>query len=527
MNEVLAQHIVQEAINCGVREFCICPGARNGPLFHALMKENQIKKYFWFEERSSAFFALGRSRESQHPVAIVTTSGTAAGELLPATMEAYYTATPLLLITADRPRRYRGSGAPQAAEQVGLFGIYAPFSIDVALQETIGLSKWTKDAPAHVNVCFEEPKSHFTTSKPVVFPERNINKIFKSDQSEHKDEITQLSGFLQSIRNPFIIVSALSANAKEAVIDFLLGLNAPVFLEGVSGLREDSRLQHLRISRSENLWEDSEHHHYKIDGVLRIGGIPTFRFWRDLEDKYSHVTVCSLSEYPFSGLSRGNVFHVPLNRFFNNHRNTIKTNFSCASNWLKKDSDYQKNLCRLFHEEPMAEPSLFYGLSSHIPKHAHVYLGNSQPIREWDLAATLEDRRFNVTASRGLNGIDGQISTFLGLSIQNQENWAILGDLTTLYDMAGPWILSQLSELSANIVVVNNSGGKIFSRLFADKEFQNPHNLSFDPLAKMWGLDYERWESIPHDVKSRQRRLIELVPDEASTQRFWDKFAKL
>jgi 2-succinyl-5-enolpyruvyl-6-hydroxy-3-cyclohexene-1-carboxylate synthase len=115
----------------------------------------QAIKHFSYEERSAAFFALGRARASGRPVAIIT--GTAAGELLQATMEAFYTEDPLLLITADRPRRYRGTGAPQAAEQAGIFGVYAPFSQDLEHVDPCAITEWDWVDPAHLNVCIEDP----------------------------------------------------------------------------------------------------------------------------------------------------------------------------------------------------------------------------------------------------------------------------------------------------------------------------------------------------------------------------------
>jgi|ERR1700733_2562876 len=157
MNKKLAQHVLEEAKNIGVTVICICPSTRNAPLVTHCSKLKDFKTYFWPEERSAAFFALGRSKRLEKPVGVITTSGSAAGELLPATMEAHYSGIPLLLITADRPRRFRKTGAPQAVEQVGLFGVYISFSCDLAGEERFNLNEWDRARPAHLNVCFEEP----------------------------------------------------------------------------------------------------------------------------------------------------------------------------------------------------------------------------------------------------------------------------------------------------------------------------------------------------------------------------------
>ena len=156
-NVRMAQEIVEQLNAVGVSEFCLCPGGRNSPFVVVLEKTNGIQCTTHFEERSASFFALGRIKNHGRPVAIVTTSGTAAAELLPATIEAYYSGLPLVLVTADRPRRDRGTGAPQAIEQVGLYTKYVTKEWDIANGEALDCSGWEKNFPCHLNVCFDEP----------------------------------------------------------------------------------------------------------------------------------------------------------------------------------------------------------------------------------------------------------------------------------------------------------------------------------------------------------------------------------
>lgn len=515
-NEELAHQTLQEAMDHGVEEFCICPAGRNSVFFTVLQKSKKIRKFYWYEERSAAFFALGRSRATNRPVGVITTSGTACAEMLPAAMEAFYTSVPLMLITADRPRRFRGSGAPQAAEQVGLFGVYAPFACDLEAGENCSLKHWNRLAPAHLNVCFEEPRKGAQLLENDDCPLDLISKptSFLSGFRPYIEEKNHLDGFLAKVQFPFVIVSAIRPEARDAVVQFLRELNAPVFLEGTSGIREDRRLQHLRITQTDGIWKSSSDAGYPIDAVLRIGGVPTLRLWRDLEDRQEKVSVFSVSDHPFSGLSWGSVVYVSLEKFFKEYRSRRRFDSDRTLHWFVSDRKGREKQKISFQEKPKAEAALIAALSAKIPIGSHIYLGNSLPIREWDLAATDEERGFFVTASRGVNGIDGQISTFLGLSTPDRPNWAILGDLTALYDMAGPWILPQLSELKVTIVIVNNRGGQIFASMFPYPEFLNSHSLSFEPFAKMWGFYYERWESIPDQVdgEGQGNRIIELVP---------------
>lgn len=326
----------------------------------------------------------------------------------------------------------------------------------------------------------------------------------------------RLKTFFEGLKSPFVVVNTLLPKDQEAVVQFLLKVDVPVYLEAVSGIREEPRLQHLRITYIEKLWE--------IDGVLRIGGVPTFRYWRDLENLNGKIPVLSISHLPFSGISWAEVIHTDVSKYLNHWQGEFSPKMHPC---IENDRRIYEAAAELIREEPSSEQSLIHALSTHIPKGSMIYLGNSLPIREWDLAATYTHREFQVYASRGLNGIDGQISTFLGLCQPGQENWAIIGDLTALYDMAAPWILGQMGGIHVNIVVVNNGGGKIFAGMFPYEEIQNLHSHSFEPLAKMWGLEYEQWEHIVPVSLTTKNRLIELIPDNQATLRFSKKYKQL
>lgn len=524
MNAELAIQVIEEAFQIGVTEFCVCPGARMGPLYRVLKNAPSVQKYFWPEERSAAYFALGRAKASGRPVAVVTTSGTAAGELLPAAMEAYYAGIPLLLITADRPKRFRNSGAPQTAEQAGLFGVYAPFAIDIDAGEGCDLSSWNGNAPAHLNVCFEEPFTE-KEKESAFTPRLALLQTATKPMCHSVEALDQLAEFLESTQFPLVVVGSLPESAQAATIDFLIQLNAPVFLEGISGLREEKRLQHLRVMRCDNILQSAHKSDYPIDALLRIGGVPTFRLWRDVEEKNGEIKALSINHVPFAGLSWGGIIQADLSRFLKQVLGIKK--FEGATKWLDDERLFGQQLERLMLEEPLAEQSLMHQLSKQIASDGMVFLGNSLPIREWDSAATNKIQHRKVFASRGVNGIDGQISTFLGLCQPQRENWAIIGDLTALYDMIGPWILSQLPQMHINLVIINNSGGQIFNRFLTDAHFFNAHNLQFKPLADMWGLHYVKWTRVPEHLSKTGPHLIELVPDNAATQRLTTRLNQL
>jgi 2-succinyl-5-enolpyruvyl-6-hydroxy-3-cyclohexene-1-carboxylate synthase len=443
-----------ELLKAGCVTFCVCPGARNSAIIIYLEALQGVKLYYWPEERSAAFFALGLSRRLQAPVAVVTTSGTAVAELLPSAIEAFYTGVPLIFLTADRPKRYRGSGAPQAIEQSSLFLCYAPLVFDLEEEDSFSLKMWEQRAPCHINLCLEEPKPFtleaFEGGSRSYFPK-------KKERGE-----SSLNAFLKNVENPLVIVSTLPFSKRELVKTFLLRLKAPLILEGVSGLREDCKLQDLRVVLS------------SYDSVIRIGGVPTTRFWRDLETH--KLPVLSVSDLPFSGLSYG---EKPLP-------------FEILNEYPLKS--YEGVRLKEVREHFEGEASLIHELSKKIPEEALIYLGNSLPIRHWDEAATFDIPHSLVFASRGANGIDGQISTFFGLCEKGRLNIALIGDLTALYDLAAFWILKDLDVEQVTVVIINNGGGQIFSKMFPRKSFLNEHHLSFESIAQFWGLNYTRFE---------------------------------
>lgn len=526
MNEEIAHQVLQMALDKGVREFVMCAGSRNSAFVEALRVSKGIKTFYWPEERSAAFFSLGRSRQTNKPVAIIVTSGSAAAELLPATLEAFYSGVPLLLITADRPQRFRGSGAPQSAEQVGLFGKYVRFAADITKNKACNLSGWDLRGPAHLNVCLEEPQREpkFTGKYPLKLTP-TVEELRKVDLQR---PIEILDRFISQVERPLVVVSTLKKQSQESVVKFLIELGAPVMLEAISGLREDPRLQSLRIRRIDHVLETAKQCGYPIDGVLRIGGIPTHRLWRDLEFLRDEIKVCGISEQAFSGLSWNRcVACAPIEVLLDQYSLDKCFNRYVSRKWLQHQHEFENKLIELFHEEPQAEASLMHHLSKIIPEASQIYLGNSLPIREWDMAAVSEDKGFKTYASRGINGIDGQISTFLGLCCSQNAHWGVFGDLTTIYDMAGAWILPQLDAKQVNIVVINNGGGMIFEKMYPYSEMLNRHQLNFEPLAKMWGLEYVKWASVPRSIDCKSHRLIELVPDQASNERFNKKLNEL
>jgi 2-succinyl-5-enolpyruvyl-6-hydroxy-3-cyclohexene-1-carboxylate synthase len=489
-----ARAVVEACVAIGVREFVVCAGARNAEVIAVLAASSGIRCYQHPEERSAAFFALGRVMRTGAPVAVLTTSGTAAAELLPATIEAFYQALPLVLVTADRPERFRGSGAPQAIEQVGLYGGYACAEIDA----------WPGNLPLHINVPLEEPTSEAIASATGIDLEAVQPMAIAGGGGGGE---AALGRFLQGGGDLLVMVGCLPEPWRAGVADFLERLGAVVYLEAGSGLRE--RLAGLpRAGRG--------------DRVLRIGGVPSCRFWRDLESN-ADIPVFSIAPNGLPGLARESEVVSGVDWGAVEIVQRVATEGGSVG------------VCEFLERYPRSEASWFRHLSEVVPAGALVFLGNSLPLREWNLAATYRDRGLRCFASRGANGIDGCVSTFLGMACDEEEAWLICGDLTAIYDLAGPWMLGQLGARNLRLVVINNSGGRIFDRLpalgsasdDARAMIRNSHAVRFDSWAEMWGMGYRRVEeSGDLDDLPAGAMVIEVLPDSAESAAFWEDWGR-
>lgn len=217
----------------GICEWVVCPGARNMALLQVLAAAEDLVKWTHFDERSAAFFALGRIQDMGLPVAVVTTSGTAAAELLPAVVEAYYQRRPLLLLTADRPADYRGSAAPQAIEQADLFGIYAP-TIDLETPDSLPediLEDWDYASPLHINVCLPDPDPAWNPGNCDLYPAE------PPEDSEFRGSLAELAQALRfkSRGGLVVMLGGLDPTEQAPALWLANELKAPVVADATSG----------------------------------------------------------------------------------------------------------------------------------------------------------------------------------------------------------------------------------------------------------------------------------------------------
>jgi len=517
-NRSLAWEILAALHRAGVRTLCVCPGARNAPLVLAAeAAATRFDRVSFFEERSAGFFALGRVRRDSRAVAVITTSGTAAAELLPAMLEAVHGGWPLVAVTADRPRRLRGTGAPQTVDQPLLFAACHIPVLDIDEPGQLGV---LPPGPVHLNVCFEEP---LVDDEPFALTgdEAHAEPSSKPWMDEGEAQAAW-EDFFGRVRNPLVLVSSLTTEEAQSVAPWLSSLSSPMHLEAVSQLRGHRNLQEFGLHSGERILLTPECRS-ACDGFLRIGGVPTPRLWRELETDARPVL--HIARTNFCGLARGSPV-VPLT-YFRRLSSGDAPPGNDNSKLLARDRACAEALRGFLEEEPCSEASLVRAASGHFASDARVMLGNSLPLREWDLAAPREAEDRIFFANRGVNGIDGLVSTTLGLAGPDRPTAALLGDLSALYDLAGLWTASQLGRADLTIAVVNNGGGKIFDRMFGRRAFLNSHELRLHGWAEMFGWHYGIVRDAQEPWPEGRLRLVEILPDPQATRRLADNYAAL
>jgi 2-succinyl-5-enolpyruvyl-6-hydroxy-3-cyclohexene-1-carboxylate synthase len=521
----IALSVIGGCLEKGVKEYVVCSGARNIPLISALLECEDVVVWSHFEERAAGFYALGRMMDTREPCAVITTSGTAVAELLPSVVECHYQGRPLLVISADRPSEYRGSGAPQAIEQVGMFGSYVGGCEDVEGDSAEILNGWNGRIPWHVNVCLGEGVEDDSVEIAA------SHELGEWKPEREKIDVSPLVRFFDDVwRGVVVCLGGLEPEDRPEVFAFLKKLKIPVVADPTSGLRE--LLGDLVISDPDRMLKEA-----KLSKILRIGDVPVGRFWRDLEGM-PEVEVLNLSRAGFSGLARkSETIAGGISRIIKGVGEVEEV--GDVTDLLRGNGRKASQIDELLERFPDSEPSFVRMTSIYATMAESVYLGNSLPIREWGMFAQRDKEVPHelVRANRGANGIDGQLATWAGWTHGIDDAWILIGDLTALYDLSAPSLLHDCDAEGRVIVVMNNGGGRIFDRLPRVQKMDgaqkgiiaNEHAFSFESWAMMWGWDYQRVETVDElEIEAGPAPLVvELVPCEKQTKAFWEAYEQL
>ncbi|MCA1057325.1 2-succinyl-5-enolpyruvyl-6-hydroxy-3-cyclohexene-1-carboxylic-acid synthase [Rossellomorea aquimaris] len=538
----LTQYLVafiEELVGNGVDEVVISPGSRSTPLALLFAHHPGVKTYTNVDERSAAFFGLGIAKSKKKPVAILCSSGTAGANYYPAVIEARYGKVPLIVLTADRPHELREVGAPQAINQIDLYGKHVKWSIDMALPESIpsmvqyarssaargvSISIGYPEGPVHYNFPFREPlipdlkQVEFTTGqsgKRVLQGNRQLPADIQHDLQEQ---------IMNSKRGIVVCGPGISEEAVQSITEFAEAYALPILADPLSFVRSGGHSKENIMDCYDTVLRIDEcKEALQPDLVIRFGAMPV--------SKALMLFLKSLPDIPTWVVSKGEEWQDPTAR--GTHYIQCEENLFCQGfmknsahsdrEWLdhwKGVNDQAKGLLIQGHQA-WDEGMAVHQLIQHLPEGATLFSSNSMPIRDLDTFLFTDDRSLRIFANRGANGIDGVVSTALGMSTGSKPMYLLIGDLAFFHDLNG-LLTARKYQLDMTIVVMNNNGGGIFSYLpqagdqthFEDL-FGTPMDLEFGHAAKLYGAHYfhvaSQSEFIPALQEADQTKGIKII----------------
>ncbi|MFN3365196.1 MAG: 2-succinyl-5-enolpyruvyl-6-hydroxy-3-cyclohexene-1-carboxylic-acid synthase [Exiguobacterium mexicanum] len=519
MNEPLTEWVaglMNRLVEQGVEDVVISPGSRSTPLAMAAYLHPSVRHHIIVDERSAAFFALGltRSQSSLRPVALICTSGTAATNYFSAVAEANISQLPLVVLTTDRPHELRNVGAPQAIDQVRLYGEHVKASVDLPVPEAasqrymeqtvarlVRTSMHAPFGPVHVNIPFREP----------LLPDIERLTSLLGGQAESseptylKPTSLDLKRFKQEIdvnRLAFIVGPGTPTSWLEPLYTSALAHRIPVFADPLGGMR---RFDHVLTNY--DAWLASEHRtEWTPDAVVRFGAAPVSKRL----NQWLHDVPYVLIEQPGS---------------FRDPSNSATVVYGDAIDYVATiNKDYDADLFDRFalfeRVAESAKPALSgeSALTRHLlaSRLDRIFVSNSMPIRDIDTTLSA-GQSIDVLANRGANGIDGIISSALGACHDTDKAALLIGDLAFYHD-SNALQLVKSHPGTFSIVVVNNDGGGIFSflpqasiapQMFEDL-FGTPLHLNLRGFAETYGLSYRLLEQ-PEDVMTAIEAGVQLI----------------
>jgi 2-succinyl-5-enolpyruvyl-6-hydroxy-3-cyclohexene-1-carboxylate synthase len=529
-----ARALVDELLRGGVRRFAVAPGSRSTPLALAVAERRDAIAHVFTDERSLAFFALGASRGEGRPVAVVCTSGTAAANLLPAVAESMLGGGALVLLTADRPPELRDAASPQTIDQVGLFGAHARWSVDVPLLDpSIGAARVLRSlasratatasrgrgGPVHLNVPLREPfrDDSFPLASPFDVAGREGAQPFTVCREPDRlgdGEVAALAAVLAAAERGVLVCSGPALPADD-LARLAAALGWPLIADPLCGLRFGPHDRSLVVDAAEPLLRDADlAARWKPDAIVRFGLTPAPRSvqrWLDESWPAEHVVVCDSGHDDWPDPMRAASRLVrsdagALCRALVAAVRGTSVDPAWTAGWITASRAARSALDSALD----AEPLLFAGavlrcLARILPEDAALAIGNSMPVRDADAFVGATAKRLRPFASRGASGIDGLVSTAIGLATSDPRPTAlVLGDLSFLHD-AGALAFATRERTPLLVVVVNNDGGGIFSHLplrdalvaegegdVFERFFGTPHGSDLGAIAVAAGARFLR-----------------------------------
>ena len=498
--------LVDEWIRIGVRHAVLSPGSRSTPMAIALSARTEISLHVFHDERSGSFAALGIGQHDGVPAILLCTSGTAAVQFHAAVVEADHAHVPMLVCTADRPPELQGVGAPQTINQTNLYGSSTRLFIDAGIADDRHSSKWRAIArdsfsaamdinpgPVQINLPFREP----LIGEVQALPANDAGAIVKQGRlSPSASERKALSKLLSATRG--VIVAGAGVDQPRFVFELAQTLQWPIIADQRSGCRVPASVgqEAVIISTADVMLRDvATAGQLKPEVILRIGDPPVSKVvnaW--LND--CGATYCAISTTPAlidpDNRVQLHIVGTPSQICMEIVRGTTnRTDQSWLGEWKRRESIARSTIDKeLAASAEITEPFVASRLLGALPMDSNLVLSSSMPIRDVEWFAAPRDG-VKVFANRGVNGIDGVVSTAVGVALASRKPTALLiGDIAMMHDINGLINVTD-REIDLRIVIIDNNGGGIFSFLpqssTLDKDrfellFGTPHNTDFVSL---------------------------------------------
>ncbi|MCX6019360.1 MAG: 2-succinyl-5-enolpyruvyl-6-hydroxy-3-cyclohexene-1-carboxylic-acid synthase [Chloroflexi bacterium] len=522
-----ASLFVDELAACGLRHVCIAPGSRNTPLTLAFAAHPSLRVHSLLDERGAAFYALGLALATRCPVAVLCTSGSAVANFFPAVVEAHMSGVPLLVLTADRPHELRHSGANQTIDQIGFFGGYALWSVDMPLPDnapsaivmrnlrtTAARALATANGPrpgvVHLNFPFRKPLEPQPADAPPPTPQPGRSPhtfISRGHISPTPDDLATLLALITAhprgaiVCGPANMGAAGDESLHDAVRSLARASGYPIFADPLSGLRNGD----LHVIGAYDIMLSNGGPPFDPTLILRIGAVPTSAALNaaiaaapaDHRIQISASGVWADEEHATSWFLHTDetLLCRELARLLHEHTHP---DAQWLDSWQRASRIAERTL-RTALDHDWSDGAAVRTTFDAAPADARIFVGNSLAVRHAD--EFVPACKAQIFGSRGASGIDGNVSTALGIAAADslRPTIAVLGDVTMLHDLNGLLTLGRESIANAQIVLLNNNGGAIFQRLPIarfDPPFTRlwvtPHDTDFAAAAQAFHLRHAR-----------------------------------
>ena len=542
MNEYIAA-LVDEFYQLGVRHAVFSPGSRSTTMAMLFKEHEGFETYMNIDERSASFMVLGIAKAHKEPTVLVCTSGSAVAHYLPAILEAQYSGIPLIVLSADRPHTLLHVGAPQTVDQHKIFGTAVNYFEELAVPQESHYYTYprqvarkaymkamdTKKGPVHINVPLFEPlvpelsRNHFEAGRSsfkVVKP--NYSSVFGCDNRNNlphinnatdiahgNDGTKEINDLLERYERILILAGPqIDIDEAETICSFGEALQAPILADPLSNVRRCDTSKVVISTYDALLARQALWYELKPDCVIQFGQIVVSKrvqqmiaSWTDVEYIEVNSTMDSMNPTGKTTMHMQASIDVFTHLYGKNNNSDTYLNI-----WRRLDQAGKKQLSLASDEPHCFEGRTIRELQKQIPEDGQIFVANSMTIRDFDYFWFSGETKAVLYGNRGVNGIDGTISTALGLAVNGRPTYLVTGDLSLFHDLNG-LAVAKTHNLNLTIILHNNDGGGIFEYLpqkgtkHFDYLFSTSQGLDYSGAAKLYGCDYTKISS-PDELSS-------------------------